>query len=240
MNAGAWERKPTLRKIYRTFHERIAAELNRDAPGRVVEIGAGIGNMKQVIPDCIATDLFPNPWIDRVENVNALSFADGAVSNLILFDVFHHLRYPGTALREMQRVLCPRGRAVIFEPAASVLGLLVFGLLHPEPLALRSPIAWEAPEGWTPADDDYYAAQGNASRVFLSRAYRDRLDGWRVLSKKRFSAVSYVLSGGYSKPQLYPDAWYPLMRGIDRCCDCLPWLFATRLMVVLEKGTNDA
>ena len=50
-------------------------------------------------------DLFSNPWLDRRENCYAMNFADGSVSHLILFDVWHHLRYPGTALREFHRVL---------------------------------------------------------------------------------------------------------------------------------------
>jgi hypothetical protein len=48
-----------------------------------------------VIPECVTTDIFPNPWLDRVENAYALNFADASVGNLILFDVFHHLEFPG-------------------------------------------------------------------------------------------------------------------------------------------------
>jgi hypothetical protein len=48
------------------------------------------------------------------------------------------------------------------------------------------------------------------------------------------AAISYVASGGYSKPQLYPDAAFGLMRWIDGVCDRMPALFATRLMAVLE------
>ena len=71
--------------------------------GSVVELGSGIGNIKEVIPKCLCTDLFPNPWLDYVENAYALSFGSASVSNLILFDVFHHLKYPGTALQEFHR-----------------------------------------------------------------------------------------------------------------------------------------
>ena len=36
-------------------------------------------------------------------------------------------------------------------------------------------------------------------------------------------------------PQLYPSAFYPAMRAIDRMASHLPAAFATRLLVVLEK-----
>src|SRR5580693_6737792 len=144
-NRQAWERKPQLRAVYRGFHERIAARLDRSVPGLVVELGSGMGSIKEVIPDCVTTDLFPNPWLDRQENAYRLGFADGSVSNLILFDVWHHLRYPGTALHEFHRVLTPGGRLILFEPAASWTGQLAYGLFHHEPVGLKDKISWHAP-----------------------------------------------------------------------------------------------
>ena len=168
-----------------------------------MELGSGLGQIKDVIPTCITTDVVPNSWLDQTENAYELSFADEAVANLIVFDVWHHLRYPGTALREMRRVLAPGGRVVIFEPCMSVLGLLVYGVFHHEPLGLRQQITWLAPEGCNAADADYFAAAGNASRIF-HRNRRKLLDGWRIVEVKRYAALSYVASGGFRGPQLYP------------------------------------
>ncbi len=114
--------KAALRAVYRNFHELIASRLDRSVPGPIVELGSGMGSIKEVIPECVTTDLFPNPWLDRQENAYQLTFAAGSVSNLILFDVWHHLRYPGTALAEFRRVLAPGGRVIIFDPAISLTG----------------------------------------------------------------------------------------------------------------------
>src|SRR5690242_244733 len=105
LNQLYWHKKPILQKIYRQFHRLIAAQLSGLPESLVVELGSGIGNIKETIPDCLRTDLFPNPWLDQVENAYQLSFRDETVSDLILFDVFHHLHYPGTALQEFGRVL---------------------------------------------------------------------------------------------------------------------------------------
>ncbi|MGH9941435.1 MAG: methyltransferase domain-containing protein [Pyrinomonadaceae bacterium] len=234
-NLRGWEKKPLLRLIYRSFHELIAANVRGPATGLVVELGSGIGNIKEALPGCLRTDLFPHPWLDRVENAYSLSFPDASVSGLILFDVFHHLRHPGTAFKEFSRVLAPGGRVIIFEPSLSVLGYLIFGLLHPESLGLRERIQWFAPPGWSAGDLDYYAAQANASRVFVRKEFETAMGDWKLLKVRRLSAISYVASGGYSRPQLYPTFALPLMRLIDKGCDLFPSLFATRLLVVLEK-----
>ena len=234
-NLENWKKKPSLQKAYRQFYEHIATQLIEIKGSQVVELGSGIGNINDVIPGCIKTDLFPNPWIHQVENAYQLSFFDETVSNLIMFDVFHHLRYPGTALAEAHRVCAPKGRLIVFEPCISLMGSLVYGPLHAEPLAINEEITWNAPQNWSADNVDYYAAQGNASRIFLGKKYRESLKSWNIIHTQRLSAISYVATGGYSMPKLYPDFAYPLMRGIDSILDYLPWIFATRLLVILEK-----
>jgi SAM-dependent methyltransferase len=234
-NAKEWHKKPTLRAVYRKFHETISSQISLEKPGQVVELGSGIADIRAAIPGCIRTDIFPNPWVDRTENAYQLSFDDGSISNLILFDVFHHLQYPGTALDEFYRVLNNGGRVILFEPCISLLGLLVYGVLHPEPLALKEPITWNAPANWDPSSANYYAAQGNATRIFEKTAKRLKNSGFNIVKRQKFSAISYVASGGYSKPQMYPDSWLPLLRKIDDICDRAPLIFATRLLIVLEK-----
>lgn len=239
-NLRHWERKPLLREVYAKFYGEIARRLEGRPPGLVVECGSGIGNLKSVLPECIATDLFPNPWLDRTENIFALSFADRSVSALILFDVFHHLEHPGAALAEMHRVLAPGGRVILFEPGAGLLGRIVLGLFHHEPLALRAPIAWDAPAGWDPLTPKYYAAQGNAWRIFIRGEFADRLAGWTVRERRGFPALTWLLTGGFRGPQLCPQFALPLARGLDALLSWAPRLFASRLLVVLEKSPNPA
>jgi SAM-dependent methyltransferase len=219
---------------YGRFYRLIAASLSA-RPDRIVELGSGMGNIKEFIPACLTTDMFPTPWSEQVENAYSLTFENESVSDLILVDVFHHLQYPGTALREFHRVLEPGGKVFMVEPSLGLLGLLVFGLLHPEGIRFRHAIQWEAPEGAALHDPAYYTSQGNASAIFLDGRYRDRLSDWSSIRVIRFSALAYLASGGYTKPQLAPDAVMPLLVGSERFFDLFPALFATRMLVVLTK-----
>jgi SAM-dependent methyltransferase len=234
-NYEYWNRKPILKILYGDFYRLIAAKLSNLPDSKIVELGSGLGNIHEFIPNCIRTDLFPNPWIDQVENAYELSFADDSVSDLILTDVFHHLKYPGTALKEFARILRKGGRVILLEPSMSALGLLVYGVLHDEPVAVAKEIEWGAPQGWSPEQIDYYAAQGNASRIFLGERYRHKLGDWKKIETQRLSAIAYVASGGFSKPQLYPTSALPLIRKLEKVLDLFPALFATRLLVILEK-----
>ena len=157
-NRKLWGKKPLLHKVYSQFYSEIVRRLNPAIPGLIVELGSGIGNAKEHIPQCITTDIFPNPWLDRVENAYHLSFGSGEVGHLILFDVWHHLQYPGSALKEFSRVLVPGGRLILFDPAMGAIGRFVFGHFHHEPLGLKDEIQWNAPDGFS----------GEASKVLCS------------------------------------------------------------------------
>lgn len=238
-NYKIWNSKPLLRTVYVDLYQ-IMKQYCSSSNGSSVELGSGIGSIRDVIPDCIRTDLFPYPWIDQIENAYGLTFEDSSIANLLMVDVFHHLRYPGSALKEFHRALKPGGRVIMMEPGLGLLGYLVYGLLHIEPIGNAKDSFWFAPEGWEVEKLDYFAAQGNATRIFVQRDYADRLDDWNVVKVKQIAALAYAASGGYSGPQLYPIEAYPFVKLLEKLLQLFPVLFATRLLVVLEKNDPSA
>ncbi len=231
-NLTQWNKKALLQKIYADYYNLIKQYIKPEIPGQIIEIGSGIGASKKFINEIITTDLFPNPWIDIVCSAYNIPFKSKTLSHIIAFDVFHHLEYPAAFLKEAQRALTPRGRLIIFEPYISLTGLMVYGLLHSEPIGWKTKI--------NTSDNlcsisNYYAAQGNATRMFYKNEVPELLNNWKLTALVRYAGFSYLLSGGYSKPCFCPIFLYPLIK----CCDAIlskcPTIFAVRCLVVLEK-----
>ena len=241
-NARAWAERPLLREIYAGFHQRIRAEIPA-GDGVVIEIGSGIGSFE----DAIHTDLFVRDWLDVTCSAYRLPFRDGVARAVVLFDVFHHLARPVAALVECARVLAPGGRVIIFDVYVSPASFPVY-LLHPERVRWRAPIDL-SPD--PPDRDEYYAGQGNATRMFFGRDLRhpeprrrrrisERASedpspspGLRMTGAEAFAAWHYLLSGGFTKPALYPRAALPFLRWLDAHLPAR--LFGGRCLVVLEK-----
>jgi SAM-dependent methyltransferase len=229
-NKRIWESKPLLRKVYSSFYNRISALIEPSIKGKIVELGSGAGNLKSVISDAVCTDIFPNPWLDIVCSAYAIPFENGSVSHLVLFDVFHHLQRPKAFFQEARRVLAGNGRIIIFEPYISVASRIIYGLFHHEPLAWKQPIEnSEQP----PSDDQYYAAQGNATRFFFHDQFAQWLEGWKIFHKQTVVSFSYLLSGGYSKPAMYPEKGLKLLQRFDDMLSRYPSLFAARCLIGL-------
>ena len=233
-NLRSWDSKPLLQQIYAGFYKRIVAFIDPQISGAVLEIGSGIGNLKAHYPSALCSDLFPNPWLDLVCDGYELPFGEASISHLVLFDVFHHLEAPRAFFKEARRVLAAGGRLIIFDPYISLASFPVYGLLHHEPV------------GWTkPLNDTeiasrprrYYAAQGNATRLFFHGKGRPHiLQNWRIIHAEAFAAFSYLLSGGYSKPAVYPARLLPSIQALDAKLSRWPRLFGARCLVTLTPG----
>jgi SAM-dependent methyltransferase len=234
-NRIAWSKKKALREAYRDLYLRIVDAVNHSEKGITVELGSGMGNTKVFLPDCITTDLFPNEWIDQTENIYQLSFTSNSVSNLILFDVWHHIEYPADALEEFHRVLQPGGRIIIMEPAMSLTGRIVYGCFHHEPLGFDHEFS-EKPSGLdTAAKTRYFAAQSSCHRIFKNLELPNLLTDWKIIQCEQIVSFQYFASGGFRGPQLYPDCFIPVLRLFDKALSFLPSLFAARTCVVIEK-----
>ena len=230
-NLAYWNRKPVLREIYRDFHRTLAAYLS-EVPGETVEVGSGIGNIKEVVPGCVRTDIFPNPWIDRREDVYDLTMARSSTSNIILFDVFHHLEFPLDALDQCHRALRDGGRLVIFDHAMSLAGLVFSSLCHHERKGFLKPYKLR---GSRRVDSGYYADHANADRVLRRRF--DELLGtdWKRIALLRFPAIRWALSGGYRGRDFSAVVPKYLIDRGEALLSLVPWLAALRMVVVLER-----
>lgn len=118
----------------------IGLALAREPPGRGLEIGAGAGRLTPYLArwsnDLVASDatlslLRRRPPFETSEaarvgaNVYRLPFADGVFAVVTLVRVFGFLTDPEGALREVHRVLLPRGMVILsFAPHPSVGSLL--------------------------------------------------------------------------------------------------------------------
>ncbi len=229
-NKSCWDNKPLLQEIYSDFYHQIVSKLDHSIPGRIIELGSGIGNLKRHIPQALCTDLFPNPWLDLACDAYRLPFQNDSTSNVILFDVFHHLQRPFAFLLEARRVLAPGGRLILFEPFISLASSVAYGIFHHEPIGWSSPID---PTTEIPPQSGYYAAQGNATRLFFGK--KPRIENFEILEANAFASFSYLLSGGLSKPALYPTGMLSFLKGLDAALSRFPRIFGARCLVVLRK-----
>jgi SAM-dependent methyltransferase len=229
---AAWKKKPILRLLYRQWYDEIVAYLQ---PGRTLELGGGSGNLKEFAPHVVCTDLVPLPWLDAVADAQHLPFASASLSNIVLFDVLHHIENICLFFDEARRVLQPGGRLVVMDPYVSWMSWPIYHFFHPEPLDFRQdPLQLRPPV----AERKPFDANQAVSTIVFERAFstfQRRYPQFEKRVHQRLAFFAYPLSGGFEHPSLLPICLVRPLLLLERMLWFLNRLLAFRILVVLEK-----
>jgi SAM-dependent methyltransferase len=230
----AWTERPVVRELYRRWFELIRDRLSV-VPGPTVELGGGLGHLREVVPNVVVTDIEATPWAEAVVDAEQMPYEDGSVANLVLFDVFHHLPVPARFLDEAARVLAGGGRIVAVEPYCSPVSTFAYRHFHHEPVDFGTDPFSESPHSTSAAMDS-----NSALPTLALFRQRDRLAArWPELSlieTQRFSLFAYPLSGGFSRPRLLPTSVILRLDAIEQSLAWLAPLAAFRCLAVLERA----
>ena len=228
-----WMGKPALQLVYREYHQRIVTACRG---GRTLELGGGSGNLKHHHPDVIASDVQFAPWLDVVADAQSLPFGTQSFDNLVMVDVLHHLSSPVSFFEEACRVLSPRGRIIMLEPAVTFFSWFFYRFLHHEPLILdQDPLADSLPRGSQRCP--YTANQAIPTLLFGRHRgrFEQRFPQLVILSREFTGLWAYPLSGGFKRWSLTPLWLIPsLLKLENRLAPWIGYLLAFRMLVVLE------
>jgi len=230
---SVWEQKPVLRTVYNDIFDRIAS---RTVPGITLEIGGGIGNLKDQIDNLISSDIQFAPWLDLVADAQKLPFRDGALSNIVMLDVLHHIEFPALLFREASRVLRPGGRIVMVEPGITFGSKLFYGLLHHEPVHMDADPLLEGEPGQ--GRDPYDSNQ--AIPTLLATRHREqfhaRFPDLSINETHWFSFLAYPFSGGFKSWSLMTESMARKILRFEKYAEsALGRYCGFRLLTVVEK-----
>lgn len=228
----AWNERPLLRRIYRDWFALLASQLAR-VPGATLELGSGIGQLREFVPDLVTSDVEETPWADLVVDAAQLPFGDGELANIVMLDVYHHLPEPAAFLDEARRTLREGGRVVMLEPHVSPVSGIAYRFHH-ERLELDG-------DGFAGSDspDPMDANLAQTTLAFFKQRdeYARRWPELPVVEATLLSFLAYPLSGGFTKRPLLPAALYRPLNAVERALTPALGRFAAfRSLVVLERS----
>lgn len=200
-----------LRCIYEEWYKSLVRSIpERD--GFVLEVGAGAGFFKDILPDVITSECFYLSGIDLVLDGGYLPFKDGSLKAIVMTDVFHHLPKPRLFLCEAIRCLSAGGVVVMLEPWVTPWSRFVYTRFHHEPF---HPDAkhWEFE-----AIGPLTSANGALPWIIFQRdreKYESEFQQMRVHSIEPMMPFLYIFSGGISLINLQPGWTFGFWRYVE-------------------------
>ncbi len=228
-----WKNKPVLRAIYKNFYQKIESVM---CDGDTLEIGGGIGNLHIGEGRLVKSDIQYSVGVDVVADAQNMPFDSNVFSNIVLFDVLHHLQCPLPFFAEAHRILKPGGRVIMVEPGITPVSKLLYKIGHNEPVEMRWSI--NDPCKVEVDKDPYESNQAIPTILFKQdpQLFLAAVKGFTINSSDWLSLFAYPLSGGFKSWSLLPYKWVHAVLKIEE--KILPFfgsMMAFRLMVVLEK-----
>ena len=203
--------KGFLRQIYVAWY-RLLLESVPHGDGAILEIGCGGGFLKEMLPEIIASEVFPTPRADIVLDGRLLPFGANSLKAVLMVDVLHHVPEPAVFLREASRCVRPGGACLMIEPWNTGWARWVYRHLHHEP--------FEPNGGWTiPSSGPLSGANGALPWILFERdrnIFREQFPEWRISSIRALMPFVYLASGGVATRSLLPSWAYKVLRGVEQ------------------------
>jgi hypothetical protein len=224
-----WEEKPQIRLVYKRWVNKILPFLTDKGP--LLEVGSGSGQLRDLIPDIILSDVVYLSWLDCVANCIEMPFDDGSLGGVIGMDLLHHLVNPHIFMREAARILRPGGRAIFIEPYITLLSFSAYKLLHHEDIYFR----------------DYQKKRRNSdiwegNLALANLVFNRDLKNWyslqpnlAIVYSELFSFFDFACAAGF-KPYAYaPHFLFRILARMDAYLSILMPFIGFRIFVVLER-----
>lgn len=207
------QQKSALRRLYLEVYAAYQDTLDRSPPGGpAIELGAGAGFVKDVIPDMKTADILPYRTVDITFDACRMPFADNSLRFIGMQNVLHHIPDADAFFSECQRCLLPGGRVLISDQYPGWLAHWILKFVHHE---AYDPEA----EAWSfPSSGPLSGANGALAWIvfFRDRAiFEQRFPQLRIARIERHTPLRYWLSGGLKAWSLIPDFGWSIACRLD-------------------------
>ncbi len=217
-----------LRKLYEEWYHVFTGVQSQIPAGKMIELGSGGGFLKEILPSVLCTDILELPTNDLTFSALEMPFDDHELSAIFMIDTFHHIPDSKLFLTEAKRVLKKEGMIVMIEPANSFWGRFVYKNFHHEPFDPQGD--WQIP-----ASGPLSGANGALPWIVFERdsdKFKHEFPGFRLEEISYHTPFMYLISGGVSFKQVFPNFLYPVFRTFDKI---LPTIYKQLSMFVTIK-----
>jgi SAM-dependent methyltransferase len=229
-------RRRMIREVFAEFHATFAAcdREHFSGSGAALEIGAGASPMRDSDPRVLATDIVFAPHLDCVIDAQRIAFASKSVRAVFGQHCFHHIPDPHAFFTELVRILKPGGGAVLIEPYYGPVAAALFKRLFAEEDFDPKAGGWASSPGGPMSG----ANQALSYIVFVRdrSLFEARYPELEIVTHFPLgNYVRYLASGGLNFIQIVPNAFIPILRGLEHLLHPLRRYLALHHVVVIRK-----
>lgn len=217
-----------LEKRYRWMNDFILED------ERGIEVGCGAGFSKLFIQrrNFLATDVFENPWVDRIVDALQMPFEDSSLDFIVSSNMIHHLARPHLFFEECSRVLKEGGKLIIQEINCSLMMRAILRIMKHEGYSYQ-PDVFDKSQICNDPGDPWSANCAIPNLLFDDAERFERQFPFEVVHHRYSEFLIFPLSGGQNSKVRTVQLPRAILRIIDRVDDLL--IFLGRKIFPLQR-----
>jgi SAM-dependent methyltransferase len=203
--------KVFLRRIYEEWYRDLLSELP-EGEGKILEIGAGAGFIREMYPEVLTSELLAIPGVSVVLDALQMPIRRASLRGIIMTNVLHHLPQPRVFFAEAARCTRPGGVLAMVEPWATTWSGWVYRHMHHEPFDPHRP-EWNFP-----SSGPLSGANGALPWIIFNRdrqQFERDFPQWEIVRIHPTMPLRYMLSGGVGYRPSMPAWTFQLWRTLE-------------------------
>jgi len=224
-------KKPFLKKIYINWYQTFIKEIAQYNGEGILEIGSGGGFFKDLYPQVITSDILPLPHCNMKFDAENIPFESNSLNAILMLNVLHHIPNSEIFLKEVNRVLKPKGKLIMIEPATTFFSKIIYTTIHHEPFNIKA--NWEIP-----STGPLSGANGALPWIIFKRdikKFNNLFPQLKLIKLSQHTPFSYLVSGGVSYKSIFPGWSFPFIHLLEKIMSPINSMFGMFQTIVLEK-----
>ena len=206
--------KPFLKRIHQDWYQDFKQYSNvSKIDGKIVEIGAGGGFLKDVFSEVITSDIMPLSVCDMQFSATEMPFENNELKAIFMLNVLHHIPNNEAFFAEANRTLKSGGFIYMIEPATTWFSKFIYKNFHHEPFD-------ETVEDWKFASKGPLSdANGALPYIIFKRdleKFQTLFPDLELIQFQYHTPFKYLISGGLSKPALVPYFMFGFVSFVEK------------------------
>ena len=201
-----------------------------------LELGSGVGFIKDLNKKIITSDLRPIPNIDKHFDACNTPFDSNSLDAIYAINVFHHLDNPDRFFKETYRILRKGGGIILIEPHGGFLSKFIHKIIHTDEY-----FDLNVPDWNQNVTGSLSGANQALSEIVFNRdlkKFNEKYIKNFILVEKKFASnfLQYLLSGGLNFKQFVPSFSLPLLVFLEKILNRIfPRFFSLHQIIVIKK-----
>jgi hypothetical protein len=129
------DQKKMLKSCYSDFYIKILKEEKKFGKNTLnnslrLELGSGVGFIKDFDQTIITSDVVSNQFTDKIIDGNQMPYGDNEINSIFGIFCFHHFKDPFNFLKDLEVKLKVGGVCILIEPYYGTLAKFIYKRIH--------------------------------------------------------------------------------------------------------------